>query len=72
MLYFPAGATKATRVYGQFGEFTSGVSNNNGKNAHGTPSAEKLNGVQEIAVGSDGRVYINDTNNNRMLMFVKP
>jgi hypothetical protein len=72
VLHYAPGSTKADRVYGQFGSFTVGIENNDGKGAKGAPSAESLNGVQGVAAGSDGRIFINDTNNNRMLVFAKP
>jgi sugar lactone lactonase YvrE len=72
VLHFSAGSTKADRVYGQFGSFAAGIKNNDSKGAEGKPSAEGLYAPQGIAVGPDGRVYINDTNNNRMVVFAKP
>ncbi len=71
-LYFANdGDTKADRVYGQFGSFTVNVLNNDGKGAPRLPSADNLAGPQGIAVGPDGRVYISDSGNNRVLMYEK-
>lgn len=62
------GDTTADWIYGQSGSFASGVSNNDGSGASGVPSADNLAGPQGIAVGTDGRIYINDTNNNRLIV----
>ncbi len=64
VLYFPAGSTTATRVYGQSGSFTSNVSNNGGI------SASSLNsGVDGIAIDSSGALYVVDLGNNRVLKY---
>lgn len=62
VLYFPAGSTTATRVYGQLGSFASGTANNGGV------SADSLNGPRGVAVASDG-IYISDFSNNRVLFY---
>jgi hypothetical protein len=69
VLYYPAGSTTATRVYGQFGSFTTIVANNNGSGVSGTPSANSLNGPTGLALDSSGNLYIADDANNRMLYF---
>lgn len=69
VLYFANdGDTTADWVYGQSGSFASGVSNNDGSGASGAPSADSLAGPQGIMAGPDGRVYISDTNNNRLIV----
>ncbi|MBP8273143.1 MAG: VCBS repeat-containing protein, partial [Acidobacteria bacterium] len=63
VLFFPAGTTTATRVYGQGGSFTSGTSNNGGV------SANSLNNPLGGAISADGKLYIADLSNNRVLRF---
>lgn len=71
-LYFANDSdTKADRVYGQFGSFTTSTLNNDGKGAPRLPSADNLAGPQGIAVGPDGRVYISDSGNHRVLVYEK-
>ena len=72
VLHFPAGKTTADRVYGQFGSFSMNAVNNSGKGVSKLPGAENLAGPQGVAVSSDGRLYISDTNNNRVLLIEKP
>ena len=72
MLYFAAdGDTVADKVLGQFGSFTTGVANNDGNGASGTPGAGNLNGAQAFALAG-GRLYISDTGNNRILVVPVP
>lgn len=72
ILYFANDSdTKADRVYGQFSSFTMNVLNNGGKNTPKLPSAENLAGPQYVAVGPDGKLYISDTVNNRLLVYEK-
>ncbi|MCE9499096.1 MAG: NHL repeat-containing protein [Leptospira sp.] len=61
-LFYPGTSTTATRVYGQSGSFTSGLSNNGGI------SANSLSNPTGIASDPSG-VYIVDYNNHRMLYF---
>jgi hypothetical protein len=69
VLYFAGdGDTTADWVFGQFGSFTSGVANNDGSGAPGTPSAQNLSQPQFVMVGADGSLYISDTGNNRVLV----
>ena len=69
VLYFADdGDTTADWVFGQFGSVTSGVANNDGSGASGTPSAQNLNRPQFVMVGADGSLYISDTGNNRVLV----
>jgi hypothetical protein len=68
VLYFADdGDTTADWVFGQFGSLTSGVANNDGSGASGTPSAQNLNRPQFVMIGDDG-LYISDTGNNRVLV----
>ncbi len=69
VLYFADdGDTTADWVFGQFGSLTSGVANNDGSGASGTPSAQNLNRPQFVMIGADGSLYISDTGNNRVLV----
>jgi hypothetical protein len=63
VLFFPAGSTTATRVYGQ-STFTSGTAN-----AGGPVSAKTLNTPMGIAVDSSGRLFVADAYNHRVLVF---
>jgi len=70
ILYFaPDGDTTADRVFGQGGSFTTNAANSDGG---GNPTAGGLNAPQGIAVGSDGRLIVGDTDNNRVLIFLNP
>lgn len=63
VLYFPNGSTTATRVYGQGGNFTTGIPNSGGitANSLSTPTA--------VATDANG-VYIVDRGNNRVLYYI--
>ena len=64
MLYYPAGSTTATRVYGQNGSFTTiNYQTNNGVNAN------SLSGPQSVALDSSGNLYVADTLNSRVLFY---
>ena len=63
VLYYPAGSTTATRVYGQGGNFTTNVVNNGGI------SATSLNGPGGLALDSSGNLYVADSSNNRVLYY---
>jgi hypothetical protein len=63
VLYYPAGSTTATRVYGQSGSFTTDVANNGGV------SANSLSSPRGVAVDGAGNVYIGDRGNNRVLVY---
>ncbi|HTK10251.1 MAG TPA: NHL repeat-containing protein [Ktedonobacteraceae bacterium] len=63
VLYFAAGSTTATRVYGQGSSFTTNIPNNGGV------SASSLNVPRGVMVDSSGTIYIADTSNNRVLVF---
>ena len=63
VLYYPAGSTTATRVYGQMGSFTTGNGNQGGI------SANSLNGPYGIALDSNGNLYVADYGNNRVLYY---
>ena len=62
----PLTSSTATRVYGQFGSFTTGIPNNGGV------SANSLNHPTGVAVDSAGRLYIVDDGNHRVLEFDTP
>jgi hypothetical protein len=63
VLYYPAGSTTATRVYGQAGSFTTGNTNQGGL------SASSLNNPTSGALDSSGNLYVADQSNNRVLFF---
>ena len=63
VLYYPAGSTMATRVYGQRGSFTVNVANNSGV------GAGSLNAPNGVALDSSGNLYVVDTGNNRVLYY---
>jgi len=63
VLFFPAGSTTATRVYGQNGSFTANAANNGGV------SANSLNQPNGLALDSSGDLYVADTGNNRVLFY---
>ena len=63
VLFYPAGSTIATRVYGQGGSFTTGSGNSGGI------SANSLNNPYGLAVDSSGGLYVADENNNRVLYY---
>lgn len=62
VLYFPAGSTTATHVYGQAG-FSTGTANNGGVDA------TSLNEPAGIALDASGDLYVADKNDNRVLYF---
>jgi uncharacterized delta-60 repeat protein len=62
VLYFPAGSTTATRVYGQ-PDFSSNTVNNGGI------SATILNFPEGLLLDSTGGLYVADAGNNRVLYF---
>jgi sugar lactone lactonase YvrE len=63
VLYYPAGSTTATRVYGQMGSFTGGAGNNGGI------SANSLSAPYGLALDSSGDLYVADFGNYRVLYY---
>jgi hypothetical protein len=63
VLFYPAGSTTATRVYGQNGSFTTNTANNGGV------SANSLNNPYGVALDSSGNLYVADSGNNRVLFY---
>jgi len=63
VLFFSGTSTTATRVYGQGGSFTSGISNNGGT------SATSLSSPIDIAIDKSNNIYVSDNFNNRVLVF---
>lgn len=75
VLYYTAGSTTATRVYGQFGNFTciTHSANNNGA-CTVTPrpiSANSLNNPVALALDSLGGLFVVDSSNSRVLHYPK-
>jgi sugar lactone lactonase YvrE len=62
VLFYPAGLTTATRVYGQGGSFTTSTANNGGI------SANSLSFPNDVAVDSGDNLYVTDSN-NRVLFY---
>lgn len=70
VLYFANdGDTEADRVYGQFGDFTAHISNNNGAGNSGKASADSLSMPTAVALDSAGGLFIADRDNHRILYF---
>ncbi|MBV9712246.1 MAG: hypothetical protein JO011_15175, partial [Ktedonobacteraceae bacterium] len=63
VLYYAAGSTTATRVYGQGGSFTSSTANNGGI------SATSLSTPMGLNLDQAGNLYVDDYNNNRVLYY---
>jgi hypothetical protein len=63
VLMYAPGSTTASRVFGQFGSFTSKIQNNGGR------SANSLSSPTSVAIDGLGKVYIVDSANNRILVF---
>ena len=63
VLFYPAGSTTATRVYGQGGSFTSYTQNNGGV------SANSLDYPYGVALDSSGNLYVADNRNSRVLFY---
>ncbi len=68
VLYFAAGSTTATRVYGQNGSFSTALVNNTGGTAN-TVSATSLDFPNAVALDSSGNLYVADDTNNRVLYY---
>jgi hypothetical protein len=69
LYYAPEGDPNADIVYGQFGQFTSGVTNNDGTGQSGTPSAENMRFPRGLALDRAGGLYVADRENHRVLYF---
>jgi len=65
VLYYAAGSTTATQVYGQGGSFIASAADNGGV------SATTLSNPY-AALDSSGNLYVSDSNNNRVLEFDNP
>lgn len=76
VLHYTAPTTNkpfADQVFGQFGDFTRRAKNNDGTGQDGCcPSAENLFNPIGIALDDDGRLYVADWNNHRILRFEAP
>ena len=70
VLYFANdGDMTADRVYGQFGDFTKHISNNDGQGNSGKASADSLSMPTAVGIDSQGGLYIADRDNHRVLYF---
>lgn len=70
VLYFANdGDAVANRVYGQHGDFTAHISNNNGNGNSGAPSPDSLSMPTAVALDSQGGLYVADRDNHRVLYF---
>lgn len=69
LFFAPDGNTTADRVYGQRGNFGTGVKNADDAGQSGMPSADTLNFPRGMAFAPDGGIYIADRDNNRVLYF---
>ena len=69
LVYEPAADTNADTVYGQSGSFSTGITNNDGNDQTGTPSAENLNFPRGMALDDRGGLYVADRENHRVLYF---
>src|SRR5262249_13254245 len=63
VLFYPAGSTIATRVWGQGGSFTSNTANLGGI------SADSLSQPRRVAPDDNGDLYVVDEANNRALKY---
>ncbi len=63
VLYYAAGSTTASRVYGQGGVFTTNTSNKGGV------SADSLANANDIALDHNNNLYIADPTNHRVLYY---
>ncbi|MFZ0792469.1 MAG: FG-GAP-like repeat-containing protein [Candidatus Korobacteraceae bacterium] len=63
VLFYTAGSTTATQVYGQLGSFTTNIQNDGGI------SANSLCAEYAIALDSSGNLYVADSYNNRVLFY---
>ncbi|EMY62137.1 NHL repeat protein [Leptospira terpstrae serovar Hualin str. LT 11-33 = ATCC 700639] len=59
----------ATAVVGQFGNLNCGADNNNGSCGIGTPTAQNLYRPTYTHFDKQGRLYITDYSNNRVLVY---
>jgi sugar lactone lactonase YvrE len=64
VLFYSAGSTTASRVYGQSGSFSSSIANNGGV------SANSLNAPHDVTLDSLGNLYVSDSDNHRVLYFL--
>ncbi len=62
-LYYPSGQTTATRIYGQGGDFTDNMANNNGI------GSASLSAPAGVALDASGDIYSADAANSRVLHY---
>lgn len=68
VLHYSGTSTTADRVYGQFGNFSCSIANNNGSCVASSASANTLNNPYGVALETNG-VYIVDRVNHRLLHY---
>ncbi|TGL72237.1 NHL repeat-containing protein [Leptospira jelokensis] len=61
--------TNAIAVIGQSGSFTCGIENNDGTCNTGSASAGNLYRPSGVHIDQEGRLYVSDTSNNRVLRY---
>lgn len=59
----------ASAVVGQFGNLNCGADNNNGACGVGSPTAQNLYRPSHVHFDKEGRMYISDYSNNRVLVY---
>ncbi|PJZ84692.1 putative Ig domain-containing protein [Leptospira harrisiae] len=64
-----ASGMTASAVIGQFGNLNCGADNNNGACSIGTPSPQNLYRPTAVHFDRQGRLYISDYSNNRVLVY---
>jgi hypothetical protein len=70
VLYFANdGDRVADRVYGQHGDFSAHISNNDGAGNSGAASADNLSMPTAVSLDSTGGIYVTDRDNHRVLYF---
>jgi sugar lactone lactonase YvrE len=65
VLFYLAGSTTATRVYGQLGSFTTVTASN------GVITADNLSRPTALAIDTLGNLYISDFRNSRVLFYLQ-
>lgn len=69
LYYANDGDSIADRVYGQYGDFTGHIANNNGSGNSGGANADNMTAPTGIALDSSGGLFVADRDNHRVLYF---